>query len=254
MDRQEPKLNRRYKPGQEFYYDYAYDSEINNSRVLNEDYQPGEMDGLLELKEKRLQVLELDLRNIIASQSLARQTAINKGTTWTEDDRSREKRVRIEAQIDVVRLEIEALEEAIEEAEKEKNRHDKLPVLPSGPMGLSQIRGSTGSGYLDGQWCELVNGIPVITDERPTPYRGMSAHDYLAHVAVPWIRASREYNAKRRKEDLAAGKPGDSLPRDYGYPWPKWPANVKNHLSNGKDTEEAKKVQAIAQPRMIRRK
>lgn len=224
----------RYPRGREFYYDFAYSSEVRNSRVLNGEYEVGELEELLELKEKRMNLLEDELNLLVLpAEKLAKQTAFNKGTKYVEPDREREKRVTLEAKIDVCKLEMAKIEEAIEEAEEEKERHDKQPCLPRGPEGNNSVRGSTGSGYVDGQWAEHVgNAGLVIVDER-SMYRGMLVIDYIEHIAKPWIRASYAYKDKVRKE-------GKDLEVNHGpgrgsrhVPWPEWPATVKNHLSNG---------------------
>lgn len=221
---------RRYSPGREFYYDLAFAAESRLSRVFNGPGNDlGSLQRLLKATEEGLQASEDNLSDLLEAQKQARQIAFNKGTKWKEDDRTREKRVKIEAMIDVHKWEVITLNEAIEEAESEKEEHDLPPCLPRGPEGLNQVRGSTGSGYVDGQWVEPVNGIPCIVDER-SRYRGMAVFDYTEYVSKPWKRACAQRTKHMRKQLLAEGKKEEQLKRRYAAPWPAWPEEVKNHF------------------------
>lgn len=227
MEQEIKQTHRRYKEGREFHYDYQFASGQHNSRILNENYEPGELEELVEIKEKRMQLLQDELDDVVKAQKLSKQTAFNKGSQWDESDRSREKRVTLEAQIDVARLEIDKLHEAIEEAEKEKEEEDVQPCLPRGIEGINQVRGTTGSGYYDGQKVEPINGLPVIVDQR-SPYHGISVLDLTEKIVKPWIRVHG---------------------RGSRLPLPEIPANVKNHLSNGKAS-----LQRTSKPKLVRTK
>lgn len=245
MDQEAKATRRRYREGTEYFYDFAFLSEVRNSRILNEDYQVGELDDLLEIKEKRLQMLEEELEDVDTVQKRSKQIAFNKGQTYVQDDRSREKKVTLEAKIDVVKWEMEAIKQAIEEAEKEKVKHDEQPCLPRGPEGCNQVRGTTGSGYVDGQWVEPVNGVPVIVDER-SRYRGMAVVDYIQQIARPWIIACSQYKAKCLKEGKEVHHgPGRG---SHHVPWPEWPVNLKKH-PYGRAS-----VQRTSTPKLIRTK
>lgn len=235
---QENKPIRRYPEGLEFYFDITYGTELIHSKVLNENYQVGELDGLLSGKQKRLQMLEDELEDHITAQKQSKQIEFNRGRKYVEDDRSREKRLTLEARIDVCKWENEHLKKAIEEAEQQEDKHEELPCMPRGPLGLNQVRGSTGTGFIDGQYCTPVDGMIVISDQR-SPYRGMAVMDYTAHISQPWKFACRKHNKQRRKQLLESGVKEEQLKRRYSLPLPEWPANVKNYL-NGTPNSEPK--------------
>lgn len=235
---------RRYKPSVEFYYDFKFSSECRSSEILTERYHEP-LETLLESRQERLQRLTDELEDITAAQEHSKQVAFNKGSRWKEPDRDREKRVTLEARIDVCNWEIKKLEQAIEEEEEDREQREIPPCLPRGPQGHLKVSGTTGTGYADGQWCEPVNGIPVITDDR-SPWRGMAVMDYTEFVVKPWKRACTKHNKRRRKELLAQGKKDDQIPRRINAPWPKgWPEGVKRHINGATKAPLKKKSKSI---------
>lgn len=248
MEQEQAKTHRRYREGRERYYDFQFAAEVRNSSVLNGEFQSGEIDDLIANKEKRLQLLQREWEGILAEQERAKQASYNKGGEYSEDDRTREKRMSLEARADVSKWEISELREAIEDEQREKERSEIPPCLPCGPEGVNSVPGSIGKGYVDGQFCRHLKNVGLVIVDKRSIFRGMSVVDYINHIAKPWLRASSEFKS-------VGIKPGEySHWRGSRFvPWPEWPANVKYHLLDGKASVQAN-LQRTSESKLVRRK
>lgn len=121
-----------------------------------------------------------------------------------------ERFLKIEAEIDVTKEEIEWLEIAIKNYKQEEKKKDNESLLKYGLLGSGQLLGGI-LIEIDGQKVELINDELVISSKE-SPYYGMLVPDYY-DLAKQWqeadiqLRYSKEsllnkLTAQRRMEDF----------------------------------------------------
>lgn len=274
---------RRYKIADEPVYSNVFDNERLASPILNASNRDGGnlryfgnyhneqfLRGLLaelqgdedgNLRDLYGEKIPARLKHIREKQKAVnnrweylQQSAVNKGRhrpkqmpqTLVDQLRS------LEAQEDVVREEIEYLEQLLSEATRSEREFEHSTVLKH--MSVNRMREGV-IAEVAGQRVELVDRVPVIVDKR-SPYNGMSVADFHKYVSGPWSKARNRIENERRKleKDLHARGLREEFPQHWAkkhaelkekHPeWeklfslklkkrpglPEWPEGVKNYL------------------------
>jgi hypothetical protein len=228
------KETRRYKTGEHFLYDKEFEvlerrSPILNLKAQEKVFAPVEdlnwLMSTYEVKDTDLLIVEKTLNGVFDESGKLMQSGIrlpikmieqqrlNRGETLKQakaeaiNQYYSEKALKLEAQIDIIKLELKELKKLIEAAEQ-KREDARKPFLPRGPRGSKT--GVHPLCLVDGQRIERDNktGELYICDKR-SPYNGMSMSDYreMAHNFI--VSLSRR-TANVPKSD-----------------WPKIPEGVK---------------------------
>lgn len=148
-----------------------------------------------------------------------------------------EKRLYNEAWLDITKREIEVLNEQLHKRYIEPiQQAEEKSMLARGPIGIAEMRGGV-LILIDGQKCEKIDGIMVITS-LTSPYKGMSVADYREYVSKPWTITKRkraaELERQRAEEIRKTGK--SSINVSIGNKvidkssLPAWPDGVPNLL------------------------
>ena len=96
------------------------------------------------------------------------------------------KKSDILAKMDVLGLELDAIRKKLVEHEKQEESVFNELILEHGPRGFIKLK----DGFvaeIDGQKCELVDGVPVIV-EKDSPYRGYSVANYKTWIVKPYLK------------------------------------------------------------------
>lgn len=158
-----------------------------------------------------------------------------------------EKRLKLEAELDVVDEEIETLDLMVGKIHERKRQQEIKDVLKYGLKGNIKLWGFKAPKpemievikEIDGQEVRMHNGILIILDDR-SPYHGMSVIEYRK-LCKEWKVTQDEINQKRLKQlQEIAKEEGRPIPQNLGVespkrytmkslpPFPKWAKNQLN--------------------------
>lgn len=246
------QIKRRYKdvrlPEHPIYNDF-FDKALKDSRVFNKDGFSAittifwdrtaietEIKILQEasVPELRKQVQECESR--FESYCQQREAAgYDRPTTWPPH--LLKGRCQAEARLDVSLREIEFLQSKLATmfVEPERKRSDEK-VLAFGPLGSGKLREGV-LAELDGQRCQLIDGVLIITEES-SPYHGMRVRDYREFIVKPYCDARtkklNELVAQRKAQIRERGASSITIrtgPRKVDKAnLPPWPEGVRNYL------------------------
>jgi len=226
----------RYNESEFSLYDANFRNLAKRSSILNPDETStpyGHLENLsqttlsllYEQKQVEAEELQVKLEEIREQDKYSRQAAINQGGHWKESHTRLENRLEQEANYDVRRSEVEAIDRRLKQFQKTE---DERPLLPHGPRGTRKINPQTGTGRIDEQRVEPnKQGIPAI-NEPTSQYHGVTVVDYVSKIAKPWLQAC----AKKYRELVEAWDEKEvpeeerkSLKQVF-VPWPSTPNGV----------------------------
>jgi len=255
-------VQRRYSnhraPEYKFYND-QFDKFLILSHILNSENPIGSRSILWDrasieaeidrLTTKLIPDIEKKLQELESSFNGHCEQQINMGRKkperWPKD--LLEPRLKFEAYMDITKREIEVLKEQLHKRFIEPIKQAEAQgMLKRGPLGVGEMRGGI-LIMIDGQACEKIDGVMVITSEK-SPYKGMSVADYREFVVKPWSISRRKRNLeleKMRAEEIRkTGKStiyismGNRVINKASLP--PWPNGVQNLLVS--NSEKAEKV------------
>ena len=304
---------RRYKTGQHPEYDNAYTDLRNKSPILNSAVRSQSMTeaGALQSKDacryQKLRITGQDQNDgyyfdryyeswkmgLLAAAELHLHQLNQRFETWAQrqvaegkmierptempDDMDAE-RLRLEAQVDVHKAEIAAIDKTIKEFEEQEKKASPS-MLQSGPAGridnleqeaLDAMAKHGRVPMADGQRISF-KGITPFIDEPDSPYHRMPVATYR-QMANQWRNQwKKQVESQYEKDDVHGGyrhkesgeiitgmmfasrkKPGGSgrqkVPREH---WPEWPEGAKTvdelHEEKKERAKKSKQKQEVAE-------
>ena len=236
-------MKRRYRIGKEVIYDRFFNNFLMESKILNnqssilnfESYDEkgikkniaqiiGFKNGKYFSNDKPvlaiLPSLENEHKQIHNEFKNFQQRQVNEGNRrpTIEPPELLEKRLKIEANIDVTKTELTLLEKKLEEFENKVVKANNENVLKYGVKGSGKLR----NGVLcevDGQKISLTREKILVIDDKRSCYNGMLTADYFEKIVKPWGKAKSKLNNLLRKKEqhLAAIKDEQILKKISEY-------------------------------------
>lgn len=192
-------MSRRYELGTHPEYDASYSKFEATSRILHPDGPHGPANSELStvtvlsdlIDEKKQKVVDIEVR--FERMQEARRKSGDAPLTGLPSDLQRERLV-LEARIDVLALELAAVQKVEKERQDREQAAAEAEILKFGPMCSGRLR----DGVL-----AIIDGQPVISKRgtlriacKSSPYDGMAVSDYKA-MAAAWQKSRRRERRER---------------------------------------------------------
>ena len=239
---------RRYKRGENPYYDERYNGYVTRSAILNRGLAERDFSKAFSLStlaeinqelkfQKQLHTNADD--GSINDQLNQVEAKINSHKSECElsgiplsikpvEQNLMNQKYDLEARLDAKQLEIDKLEKMRQDYLKLETKERNTKMLRHGPQGARYGEPLKEADY---QTVGMVGNVNVIIEEG-SPYRGMSVLDYMQKVVQPWI-TNKTKPLMYRKYSLR-----DVAREDL----PKWPDGVVNHFQKPKEEKELKRT------------
>lgn len=218
-------MSRRYKIGIQPVYDQAFDHLKMSSIVMNSsarsrsfshsgdwssrqyiklliDEWKGNETGRYYSPESRqwvlarIPLLQQKLTELEKQYAGREQQAENEGKEFTEAQDLHERKMQLQAAMDISNEELAVLEDILKNLKEEDEEIEERKILSRGLAQAGRLRDGI-LCELDGQRCEMINDVLIIV-EPSSPYRGMSVKDYR-RLAKSWAKARREIENEQVK-------------------------------------------------------